>query len=304
MIKSIKITNHLDESITLELTNPDSSGFIIKKIDGLGPVKANINFTELATDDGALDNSARLQTRNIVLDLEFLPTPTIEDTRLKSYKFFPIKRNIKFQIETDNRICETVGRIESNEPEIFSQNEGCQVSILCPNPYFYSAGEDGINRTIFYGTEPIFEFPFENDSLTDKLIEFGVIENKTEGVIYYNGDAEVGVIIKIHAVGNAEGLVIYNTGTREMMKIDDQKLIELMGSGIQNGDDIIINTNRSEKGIQLFRNGRYTNILNTLSKPINWFKLAAGENVFAYTASDGLSNLQFLIENRVVYEGV
>ena len=304
MIKSVTITNHLDESIKLDLFNPEESGFIIKSIEGLGPVKANINFKELATNDGSIDNSARLSSRNIVMSLQFMESPTIEETRLKSYKYFPIKRNIKFLIETDDRICETIGRVETNVPTIFSNAEGCQISILCPNPYFYSAGENGTNQTIFYGTEPLFEFPFSNESLTEDLIEFGSIENRTEGTIYYDGDAEIGITIQIHAVGEAEGLVIYNTKTREIMRINDDKLKSLIGSGIQAGDEITITTSRGEKGIYMLRSGVTTNILNSLEKPIKWFQLSKGDNTFAYTASAGLTNLQFRIENKVIYEGV
>ena len=304
MIKSVTITNHLDESIKLDLFNPEESGFIIKNIEGLGPVKANINFKELATNDGSIDNSARLSSRNIVMSLQFMESPTIEETRLKSYKYFPIKRNIKFLIETDDRICETIGRVETNVPTIFSNAEGCQISILCPNPYFYSAGENGTNQTIFYGTEPLFEFPFSNESLTEDLIEFGSIENRTEGTVYYDGDAEIGITIQIHAVGEAEGLVIYNTKTREIMRINDDKLKSLMGSGIQAGDEITITTSRGEKGIYMLRSGVTTNILNSLEKPIKWFQLSKGDNTFAYTASAGLTNLQFRIENKVIYEGV
>lgn len=304
MIKSVTITNHLDESIKLDLFNPDESGFIIKNIDGLGPVKANINFKELATNDGSIDNSARLSSRNIVMSLQFIESPTIEETRLKSYKYFPIKRNIKILIETDKRICETIGRVETNVPTIFSNAEGCQISILCPNPYFYSAGENGANQTIFYGTDPLFEFPFSNESLTEDLIEFGSIENRTEGTVYYDGDAEIGITIQIHAVGEAAGLVIYNTRTRELMRINDDKLKSLIGSGIQAGDEITITTSRGEKGIYILRNGVTTNILNSLEKPIKWFQLSKGDNTFAYTASSGLTNLQFRIENKVIYEGV
>lgn len=304
MIKSVTITNHLDESIKLDLFNPEESGFIIKNIEGLGPVKANINFKELATNDGSIDNSARLSSRNIVMSLQFMESPSIEETRLKSYKYFPIKRNIKFLIETDNRICETIGRVETNTPTIFSNAEGCQISILCSNPYFYSAGENGTNQTIFYGTEPLFEFPFSNESLTEDLIEFGSIENRTEGTIYYDGDAEIGITIQIHAVGEAAGLVIYNTRTREIMRINDDKLKSLIGSGIQAGDEITITTSRGEKGIYMLRSGVTTNILNSLEKPIKWFQLSKGDNTFAYTASAGLTNLQFRIENKVIYEGV
>lgn len=304
MLKNIKITNHLGESITIDLFQPEKSGFMIKSISGLGPVKANVNFTELATNDGGIDNSARLGTRNIVLSLIFMESPTIESTRLKSYKYFPIKRNVTFQIETDYRICSTVGRIETNEPDIFSKQEGCQVSILCPDPYFYSAGDDGLNDTVFYGTYPLFEFPFSNESLTEKLLEFGDIKNQTEADIIYEGDAEVGVTIRMHAVGEMAGVTIYNTGTREIMKINDEKLIELTGDGISSGDDITITTSRGQKGITLLRNGALTNILNVLDKPISWFQLSKGHNVFTYTATSGIGNLQFRIENRTLYEGV
>lgn len=304
MIKSVKITNHLNESITLKLIEPEKSGFVIRNISGLGPVKANVNFTELATNDGAIDNSARLGTRNIIMDLEFLPNPTIEDTRLLSYKYFPIKRYVTFLIETDNRICETVGRIEANEPEIFSDKEGCQISILCSDPYFYSAGDRGLSSVIFYGTEPMFEFPFSNESLTEPLLEMGKIENRTEGTVYYDGDAEVGITIRIHAIGEAEGLAIYNIGTREIMRINDDKLIAILGSGIQAGDEITINTTRGSKSITMLRRGITTNILNVLDKPIQWFHLSKGDNLFAYTASSGLINLQFRIEHKTIYEGV
>jgi hypothetical protein len=304
MIKGITITNHLGESIHLDLMNPESSGFIIKSISGLGPAKANVNFTELATNDGAIDNSARLDTRNIVLELVFLENPTIEATRLLTYKYFPVKRNITFLIETDNRICETTGRVESNEPSIFDQQEGTQISIMCPDPFFYSADENGDNTTVFYGTEPIFEFPFSNESLKEDLIEFGSIENRTEGDVYYEGDTEIGITINIHAVGEAKGLTIYNTGTREIMKIDDNKLEAIMGSGIEAGDEITITTSKGQKGISILRDGKTTNILNALAKPITWFQLSKGDNMFVYTADEGLTNLQFSITNKTIYEGV
>jgi hypothetical protein len=304
MIKAITITNNLGESIRLDLTDPWSSGFIIKSIDGLGPSSATVNFTELATNDGAIDNSARINYRNITLSLQFLENPTIESMRLLTYKYFPIKQTITFLIETDTRICETSGRVESNEPDIFSKEEGCKISILCPDPYFYSAGENGDNTTVFYGTEPIFEFPFENESIKEATIEFGNIVNRTEGVVYYEGDAETGITIYIHAIGEAKGLAIYNTGTREVMKLDDTKIEALTGSGIVSGDEITINTSKGKKSITLLREGVSTNILNALSKPINWFQLSKGDNVFAYIAESGLSNLQFSISNKTIYEGV
>lgn len=72
MIKSVTITNYLGEKIRLDLTDPEKSGFVIKEIGGLGPVKADINTTDIATTDGALFNSSRATAREITMKLKFL----------------------------------------------------------------------------------------------------------------------------------------------------------------------------------------------------------------------------------------
>lgn len=307
MIYSIVVTNYLGDRIKLELGKPDVSGFLIKSITGLGPAKANVNTTEVSTNDGSLFNSARLSQRNIVLDMVFINTvygESIEDLRQKSYKYFPLKKSVELTIETDNRYVKTTGYVESNEPNIFSSQEGTQISIICPDPYFYSAGEDGNNVTNFYSIDPMFEFPFSNESLDEPLLVFGEIQIKTEGVITYHGDSETGVMIYIHAIGPATNINIYNTETREVMRINTEKISSLTGKGIVASDDIVINTAKGEKSITLIREGVSYNILNCLDKNTDWFTLAKGDNIFAFTADSGVTNLQFRVENKVIYEGV
>ena len=304
MIRAITVTNYLGDSIKLDLARPEQSGFVVTSVTGLGSGKANINMTEVATNDGGLFNSSRLPSRNIVISLKYLWHDSIEDVRQLSYKYFPIKKKLTLLIETDNRQAEIDGYTETNESTIFSKDEGSDISIVCPNPFFYSAGKDGINTTIFYGVEPLFEFPFSNESLYECLLEMGRIQNQTEKTIVYSGDAEIGVTIAIHAIGEARNITIYNTGTREIMRIDTDKLKAFTGSGIIPGDEIIICTVKGQKSITLLRNGKTTNILNCLDKNADWFQLAKGDNIFAYTVEEGRANLQFRIENRIVYEGV
>lgn len=307
MIYSFAITNYLGDRVKLELGKPEVSGFLIKSVTGLGPVKANVNTTEVVTNDGSMFNSARLSQRNIVFQLAFVDTvygETIEDIRQKSYKYFPAKKSVEIVIETDNRYVKIKGYVESNEPDIFSSQEGTQISIICPDPYFYSAGEDGNNVTDFYTIDPMFEFPFSNESLTDPLLIFGEIQIKTEGVITYHGDSEIGVVIYIHAIGPATNINIYNTETREVMMINTTKLEKLTGKGLVASDDIVINTTKGEKSITLIREGTSYNILNCLDKNTDWFTLSKGDNIFAFTAETGVTNLQFRIENQVIYEGV
>ena len=196
------------------------------------------------------------------------------------------------------------GYVESNDPTFFKEEETTQISIICPDPYFYSAGEDGRTVTIFSGIEALFEFPFENNSLVGNLIEAGTISTLQEQNVVYHGDSEIGVMIYIHALGPVTNITIYNSGTREIMKIDTVKLTTLTGSTLVAGDDIIISTIKGNKYIQLLRDGEYTNILNCLDKNTDWFQLAKGDNIFAFTADTGITFLQFRVENQTAYEGV
>lgn len=301
MIKSVTVTNYLGDSVMLELRKPEQSGFAIINITGLGPGKANVNTTELSTMDGGLYNSARRTIRNIVFSITFMEKSTIEDARQLSYKYFPLKRKVTLRFETDNRTVEIEGYVESNEPTIFSEQEGTDISIVCPDPNFYSIDT---MTTMFSGIEPMFEFPFSNESLISPMLEMGSIENTSDKVVYYDGDTETGVTMTIHAIGEATNVTLYNTGTRESMRIDTDKLAKFTGSGIKAGDDIIICTIPGNKSITLLREGKTTNILNCLDRNSNWLQLAKGDNVFAYTAESGSNNLQFSIECSVVYEGI
>lgn len=301
MIKSVTVTNYLGDSIKLELTRPEESGFAIKDIQGLGPGKATVNTTEISTTDGGLFNSARLPSRNIVISIIFLWKETIEDARQLSYKYFPLKRKIKLLIETDNREAEIEGYVESNEPTIFSNSEGTDISIVCPSPYFYARKS---MTTVFSGIEPMFEFPFSNESLISPMLEMGSIQHASDKVVYYDGDAETGVTMTIHAIGEASGITIYNIGTRESMTINTDKIEQFTGAGIGAGDDIIICTIPGSKSIVLQREGETVNILNCLDRNSDWFKLSKGDNVFAFTAEVGSNNLQFSIVSNVVYEGI
>ena len=59
MIKSIEIVNGFGEHLTIELGAPEKTGLWVKSIKGIGPGKANINTTDLASSDGGIYNSAR-----------------------------------------------------------------------------------------------------------------------------------------------------------------------------------------------------------------------------------------------------
>lgn len=304
MIKSVTVTNYLGDRIKLELARPELSGFAVVSIDGLGPGKSTINATEVSTGDGGIFNSARLSARNIVISTMFMRDRSPEDMRHLSYKYFPIKKKVTLLIETDTRLAEIEGYVESNEPTIFSSFEGSSISIICPDPHFYAAGRGSTNITMFRGIIDTFKFPFWNDSFTEPLLEMSQIKRDYQKVIVYEGDGEVGITIRIYAIGEAENIEIHNLDTRESMCIDTAKIASYTGDGIRDNDEIVICTTKGKKSINLIRDNKTINILNCLDKNANWFKLVKGDNTFAYTAKTGIDNLQFRIENRIMYEGV
>ena len=302
MIKSIIVTNHNGESLKLDLFHPEESGLIVKSISGLGPPKANINSTDLATADGAIYSSARASTRNIVFNLQFMFAPTIEDVRQKTYKYFPLKKKITIEVETDNRSLSTEGYVESNEPDIFSQEESTQISIVCVDPFFRDARPSLVQ---FASVLPNFEFPFSNESLTDDLIEFGKIGLDTRSTLVYTGDVDTGILITIHAMGSVSGILnIYNIETYENIKIDLSKIKALTGSDYRSGDDIIISTVSGDKYVRVLHNGKYYNAIGVIDKLANWFQLTVGENIFNFTVTNGVENLSITFEYRNAYGGI
>jgi hypothetical protein len=278
MIKSLTVTNYLGESLVLELGFPEKSGFLVQSITGLGPGKANINISEVATNDGGVYNSSRIGARNIVITLGFLENPDIETTRQLSYKYFPLKKQVRLLFETDNRTCEIYGNVESNEPNIFSSQESTQISILCPDPYFYSTDSE---VTVFSGIESLFEFPFSNESLTEDLIEFGEIKNELQTITLMA--SRVGIVITIHALVRPQHS-IYNT-EQEGLRIDTDRL-EPYGFGLLWVMIYYLTITGSKIFCFLEGGGVYLKVINCLISMKTGFSYQR-RNVFAYARDYG-----------------
>lgn len=301
MIKSLTVVNPKGESLKLELSKPEKAGLYISNIEGIGPAKATINATELATMDGSFYTSSRIGARNIVITLGMMFAPSIEDARQKTYRYFPINKEITLKFETDNRKAEITGYVESNEPVIFAKQETTQISIMCPDPNFY---ETGATATIFSGVQPRFSFPFSNESITEPMIEFGNIVIDNRAILTYDGDADSGVKITIHALGQAEMIKLYNVDTYEQISIDTNKIFSLTGQLFGKGDDIIISTYKGNKYVHLLRDGVYTNIIGAVDKFADWFQISSGDNLFAFTADYGENNLIVTFSYRNAYGGI
>lgn len=325
MINSVTVTNHLGKSLRLELARPELTGLAITSLTGIGPGKATINTTELATTDGSIYNSAKMPERNIVIEITYLFYNTIEEARHISYEYFPLKKKITLEFETELKTVKIEGYVESNDPNIFSKQVKSQISIVCPDPYFYAI-QDQV--TYFSSVIPEFEFPFSNEGLdltnvpipaqdiypSSNLypgayqfapdIEFGSLTFDKIQNIYYEGNADTGIYIKMHALASASDLKIYSITHRGEMDIDTSVLTSITGNSIVRGDDIEICTIKGKKKATLLRNGITYNILNAINRDAEWFQLTYGDNAFAYDFDGDTSAVQFEIYNNILFEGI
>lgn len=135
-------------------------------------------------------------------------------------------------------------------------------------------------------------------------IEFGEILLDTRAILRYDGDADTGVTITIHAMAGAEDITLENIDTGETMFIDTAKAAKIVGGSFGTGDDIIICTIRGHRSIQFHRSGVYTNIFSAIGKDSDWFQLTTGDNLFRFSARTGEENLSVTFDYRVAYGGV
>lgn len=326
MIRSLTVENHVGEQIEIDLFNPYISGMAIRKIDGLGPPKAFINAVSKMTGDGSEFVSARADYRPVTLDIAYLPCPTIEDSRLKTYRFFPIKKRIKMTVKTDKRTAYTYGYVESNEPNIFDRMSGCTISIVCPDSYLYA--EDAFSLKLeTSNVTPMFEFPFSNEPLDAKLIRFGELSDKPTAAFDYAGDSDVGCVIKVRCDnGGLKKFVLTDNVSGESFTVNvPSDPVQLTPYPLGSWDpvtftpplvassEILIDTRHGSKRVLLsdrvgvIPDGEYANILNWVDLfSSKWIQIHDGLNVWSYSYESDTDDpgISVSVEAPISYQGV
>lgn len=309
MIESITVTNSKGETLVIPIADPWASGFAITGITGVGPVAANISTMSYASRDGAVFNSARVDVRNIVIGMIFMGTSSdsIEDIRHRSYRYFPIKDKITLKFKTDNRECSIEGYVETNEPDIFSKRESTQISVICPDPYFYDTSTK--QKISFFAKVDAFSFPFVNAGMDAKTIIMGKIIKQLTKSFSYDGEGRTGVVISLDFVGPVAGkITVSNNTTGQKMIIDTSLFSD--GYKIKKADRLAINTNAGNKYVRLGKsiNGvtpvSGVNILNCVAAGSEWIEIVHGENSFSVTADEGQENIEASVHSVIKYEGI
>lgn len=260
--------------------------YMTSEIEGLNPPDSTISTSNYAGMNGSYLNNAFIEKRNILINFEMRGTE-IEKNRHELYKIVKPSRYIKIFYRTKNIDVYAVGYVETCNISNFSALTSGQISILCPDIYFYSTSTQIAEFSQISG---VFHFVFPDD---DKPFTLGKYNTKNIMTILNDGD-ETGFTLKIIG-GTAKNPTIYNAETDEYMQISGE---------ISEGDIITITTKIGEKSVILERGGVTENIINRLVSGSTWLTLREGENKFYLRASSGLQTLKVQLIHRNAYLGV
>lgn len=304
MIYTIIASNAKGDSVELDLANPWAGGIAVTGASGLGPAEGIINTVNFATSDGALFNSSRIKSRDIELNLKFLGSD-IEAVRHKLLRYFRVKHPITLDFITDYRHTYITGHVEKNEIDIFSNSEGADLTIVCPNPFFKLRDPvKGKNSVRFTSSTPSFEFVFEDPNADSPTLMLGDISSTGETVVVYEGDADTSTIVDIQFLGPASGVKLYNTTTQTQINIDTNEISRLLGSTIKTGDRLSISSGVGDKYVKAYRDGKVHNALSALDRDSDWIFLTPGDNLITVRADSGIDNVSTIISYENLYESI
>ena len=184
----------------------------VTKILGLDPPQAQINLTSIVGMDGARYNSAKLETRNIVLTVKI--NGDAEKNRLDMYRYFRTKEWCRFRYKTETRDVFIDGYVENVECDLYSNAETAQISIICPDPFFKSAEEYEANLSAVMG---LFTFPFSINE--GEPVPFSEIDESRTTTIVNESESETGLTITARFDEAASALQIIDKGTEETLTL-------------------------------------------------------------------------------------
>lgn len=269
MLNGIEVVNNQGTVLPLSLTNPED-GYVIKDIEGLDPVSAEIVSGSFANADGEQFQSSRRGKRNIIvkLDLRYeYAGLTAGELRAGLYGYFMPKMEVLLRFFDD--IIGTVeikGTVESFTAPLFVKEPEATISILCFD-------------SDFVGPEPTVVTGTTNGTYIETTIE-------------YTGTVETGVILRLRPNRALSDVTLHH---RTPDNVDSS--LPFVGSLIS-GDQLVINTIPGQKGGTLIRQYAERSVLYGISPFAHWITIKPGENYIRVHAEGAAIPFSLEFTNR------
>lgn len=227
-----------------------SSGYQVREIGGLDPVKATIVTSSFAQQDGSMYQSSRRESRDISFKIGIAPawaTDNVSTLRSRLYAFFMPKTavTLKFYF-ADGNYYQISGRVESCETSMFSQDQVVDISVMCFDPDFV-----------------------DPDTIT---VSGSTTSGSTVISLPYNGSVETGVVFTLSLNRALTQFTIYHQPPDGILRTME------FSANMLSGDKIEIGTNPGSKYAVLTRANVQSPILYGVSPQSHWVELTPGTN--------------------------
>jgi hypothetical protein len=248
----------------------------IRNMDGLGPVKAEITSTNLASGRGEVPQGSNTGKRNIVLALGFNPdwrVMTLTSLRQRLYEYFMPEEWTKLRFFSDELpTVDIEGVVESVEPNIFSQDPEFQVSVICHKPDFIES-----DATVYFGVVDDGSTELEFDYIGTVTTGYELRIDRTPTNPSYTGD--ITVVTKSPSTPQQFKAVGVTIDTDQYFKL----------SSVQGAKRV--------QEIDLL-DGETTNILSKMTDDSVWPQLKKGKNYVSVAGAEPGQNWSLAYFNR------
>ena len=293
MIKRSATFTNVDDNINLVI-NDLSPDIVINTIDGIYEFVGEVMTSPYSQTSGDRYKTTRAPKRNIVV--EGIIYNNFYENRQLMYRVFRLGSVGRFcysENGRDNRYADYY--VESIDIDQDAYRGAYQISLICPDPFFYDATPKNIDLAAWVSDfEFIHEFDEDGEELGHR--ETSMIQE----VENLNGVDGIGLKITFTATGNVTNPYIYLYETGEQIKIGTTANPYTLTSTKK----VEVETTTGKKNIVQVENNVETRINEYLDPDSVFFQLRAGINTIGYNAASGAANLNVHIEYKMRYLGV
>ena len=282
MLKGLSITTVSGDSLSLPIPS-GSDGYLVTEIEGLDPVPVAHASSTYAQLDGERYHASRREKRNIVLHIKLRKnwwSTTIDYRRNRLYSLFVPDQELELIFDTHlHGLLSIMGRVESIDASMWTDEPFLVVSIICFDPMFRSSTR----------IESTFDFTAVGSTITRELT--------------YSGNVNAGINI---SVVNWELNATTANTVLFMNKVGNNAEEQIFISGaLAQWDRVSLSTVPGNKFvIKTIANGTTSSILHMLDLSTHsWIRLAPGINLFKAWC-DYPTDRQYTISYHNLYGGI
>ncbi|QFG08702.1 minor tail protein [Arthrobacter phage Ingrid] len=255
MVFKVEVLNSQGSTLALPLGDY-SNGYLVKPIDGLDPVDANIVSTSFTNVDGEQHQASRRESRHIImkLGLKMGMAGSVSSLRSQLMRFFMPKSRIRLRFSReDGPDVDIYAIVERFNCPLFVKEPEATINLTCHQPDFY---------------DPV---PYNMDGNTTAGTD--------EVLLDYNGSVETGFEFKLmvnRSLAQFSIDVRSNEGTSNQLLFTEPLIA---------GDVLTISTVSGDKRATVTRAGSTSSILHGVTPDSSWLNLFPGPNYIRVSAT-------------------